>query len=89
MDQFKLPMNYVEPMNTSFADANCFIYNKLDIAEDTAKKTFQFRKLLLPKNNKGHVGHVEDNDDSPGTPLPAHKGALQQIAIAVWSTYEC
>ena len=79
----------MEPMNTTFADANCFIYNKLDIAEDTAKKTYQFRKLLLPKNKKAQIGHVEDGEDSPGTPLPAHKGAIQQMAIAVWSPYKC
>ena len=48
-DQLKAPINFMEPMLTTFSDSSCFIYNKLDMAEDTALKTYQFRKLLLKR----------------------------------------
>ena len=73
-NQFKTPMNYMEPMITTFSDSNCFVYNKLDIAEDTAAKTYQFRKLLL-KDPSRYVGadngsRSEDEDEaSPGASL--------------------
>lgn len=70
VNQFKQPMNYSEPMITTFSDSNCFIFNKLDIAEDTAKKTYQFRKLLLKKDSSSSIYkagvEVESSDeDSP------------------------
>ena len=79
VDQFKAPVNYMDPIITTFSDENCFIYNRLDTAEDTAQKTFQFRKLLLPKKRKSSdAGGMRDSDSDDegheGQTLTAHKG---------------
>ena len=65
-DQFKKPINFMEPLLTTFSDSSCFIYNKLDTTEDTAEKTFQFRKILFRKPKaarKRHGCNDEDSDD--------------------------
>jgi hypothetical protein len=51
VNQFKAPINYMESMLENFSDSSYFTmsYNKLDTAEDTAHRTYQFRKFLLKR----------------------------------------
>ena len=89
VDQFKAPVNYLEPMLTSFSDGNCFIYNKLDTAENTTDKTYQFRNILLKKRSRFNArdddsaGSTDDEDDKRGQALPAHKGPLPDT-VSAW-----
>ena len=92
-DQFKAPVNYTEDMISSFSDADCFIYNRLDTAEDTTEKTHQFINILLKKrgryNPKGEDGASRsDDDDEGGQALSAHKGALYRYCICM-GTHKC
>ena len=82
-NQFKRPVNYMEPMLDTFSDANRFIFNTLDTLEDTAGKVFQFQHVLMKKQDfekKATSNHrrLEFDDssdnDSRGLPLsPTHK----------------
>ena len=51
VNQFKRPVNYMEPMLDTFSDANCFIFKTWDTLEDTANSVFQFRHVLMKKHD--------------------------------------
>ena len=75
-DQFKVPVNYMEPMAEDFSHTNCSIYNRLDTAEDTANKVFQFRHVLKKKDTflvRERKRARESQDYQEGPTLPAHK----------------
>ena len=69
VNQFKAPVNYLEPLYTSFSDSNCFVYNKLDTAEDTANKVYQFRNVL----NKEPSFQAGSSPNPKGVRLSLHK----------------
>lgn len=66
VNQFKKPVNYMEPMLDTFSDANFFIFNTLDTLEDTADKVFQFRHVLMKKQDfeKKATGQQKCDDSS-------------------------
>ena len=69
VNQFRAPVNYLEPLYTCFSDSNCFVYNKLDTAEDTANKVYQFRNVLTKEPN-----FQAGNSSNPkGVRLSLHK----------------
>ena len=77
VNQFKRPVNYMEPMLDTFSDANCFIFNTLDTLEDTADKVFQFRHVLMKKQDfekKAPSNHrrldFDDSSDNDSGGLP-------------------
>ena len=82
VNQFERPVNYMEPMLDTVSDANCVIFNTLDTLEDTADKVFQFRHVLMKKqdfekkasNNHRRLDLDESSDnDSRGLSSRTHK----------------